>query len=175
MASYQDFLDDLGQRESSGDYKIVNTLGYLGKYQFGEAALVDLGYYKGDKTNNGDEQDWIGGWTKKDGITSEKDFLSSVTAQENAIREWLDLQWDYIKEFSLEPHVGRAIKGQDITISGMLAGSHLGGITNLAEYLESRGKVEFVDAYGTSIADYIAEFASYDTPFTVGGEDFLNA
>jgi serralysin len=175
MASFQDFLDALGQRESSGDYKVVATFGYLGKYQFSEAALIDLGYYKGDKTNNGDYQDWSGAWTGKDGIRSEKGFLNSVTAQENAIREWLDLQWDYIKDFSLEQYVGRSIGGKEITVSGMLAGSHLGGITNLAEYLKGKGKAEFVDPYGTKISDYLTEFAFYDTPFTTGGEDLLNA
>ena len=29
------FLDDIGFRESSNNYKAVNQFGYLGKYQFG--------------------------------------------------------------------------------------------------------------------------------------------
>ena len=29
------FLEDLGFRESSGNYHAVNQFGYLGKYQFG--------------------------------------------------------------------------------------------------------------------------------------------
>jgi hypothetical protein len=50
MASYRDFLDALGERESGGDYGVVNSYGYLGKYQFGELALIDVGYYTADGT-----------------------------------------------------------------------------------------------------------------------------
>ena len=44
LKNHNKFLEDLGMRESSGDYKAVNQYGYLGKYQFGGAALIDLGY-----------------------------------------------------------------------------------------------------------------------------------
>ena len=40
------FFEDLGFRESGGDYKVVNNIGFLGEYQMGEMALVDAGYYK---------------------------------------------------------------------------------------------------------------------------------
>ena len=54
--SYDAFLDALGERESSGNYGAVNTLGFLGKYQFGEAALTDVGYYSADGTAANDWQ-----------------------------------------------------------------------------------------------------------------------
>ena len=41
----QDFNEALGARESGGNYKSKNKYGYLGKYQVGEAALIDAGYY----------------------------------------------------------------------------------------------------------------------------------
>ena len=47
-----DFYNDLGARESGGNYKAVNTAGYIGKYQMGEAAMVDAGYYKRKPNNN---------------------------------------------------------------------------------------------------------------------------
>lgn len=46
------FLRALFIRETSGRTKIVNEFGYAGKYQFGEAALEDLGYFKGDGKPN---------------------------------------------------------------------------------------------------------------------------
>ena len=46
MKTLQDFLNDLGARESGGNYKAFNRYGYAGKYQMGEAALIDCGYYK---------------------------------------------------------------------------------------------------------------------------------
>ena len=38
------FLEDIGFRESSGNYKAVNQFGYLGKYQFGRKTLNSLGF-----------------------------------------------------------------------------------------------------------------------------------
>ena len=82
--TYRDFLDALGERESSGDYTVVNSYGYLGKYQFGELALIDVGYYTADETS---ENDWQKGyWTGKNGIDSKADFLADGAAQEQAIR-----------------------------------------------------------------------------------------
>ncbi|RUM59563.1 MAG: LysM domain-containing protein, partial [Persephonella sp.] len=46
--NYKDFLRALGYRESGGRYNIENSYGYLGKYQMGESALKDAGYYRGD-------------------------------------------------------------------------------------------------------------------------------
>lgn len=41
-----DFYNNLGARESGGNYSSVNKYGYVGKYQMGEAAMIDAGYYK---------------------------------------------------------------------------------------------------------------------------------
>ena len=38
------FLDDIGFRESSNNYKAVNQFGYLGKYQFGRKTLNAIGF-----------------------------------------------------------------------------------------------------------------------------------
>jgi hypothetical protein len=39
------FKEALGYRESENKYKTVNSLGYLGKYQFGNATLKSVGIY----------------------------------------------------------------------------------------------------------------------------------
>ena len=77
-----DFYNDLGARESGGNYSSVNKYGYVGKYQMGEAAMIDAGYYKkpSGKYNN----DWSGQFTGKDGVYSVQDFLKNKQAQENA-------------------------------------------------------------------------------------------
>ncbi len=69
--TYAEFLAALRMRESSGDYAAVNTLGYLGAYQFGEAALVDLGFVIRD-ANPYDNQ-FDAGFTGKLGIASADD------------------------------------------------------------------------------------------------------
>ena len=44
--SFEDLLTALGLSESGGNYGAVNKFNYLGKYQMGEEALSDAGYYK---------------------------------------------------------------------------------------------------------------------------------
>ena len=82
MATFGDFLQALGNKESSGNYGAINQLNYLGKYQMGEKALIDAGYYTADGTK---KNDWSGTWTGKDGVNSWQDFINSPQAQENAI------------------------------------------------------------------------------------------
>ena len=43
--SFEGFKEALAFKESGGDYFTVNTLGYLGKYQFGSETLKVLGIY----------------------------------------------------------------------------------------------------------------------------------
>ena len=75
------FLDDLAILESGGNYKAFNKYGYAGKYQMGEMAMIDAGYYiKRGNFNN----DWSGKFTGKDKVYSIKDFLNNPQAQENA-------------------------------------------------------------------------------------------
>ena len=40
------YYNAIGKRESGNNYKSVNSVGYIGKYQMGEAAMIDAGYYK---------------------------------------------------------------------------------------------------------------------------------
>ena len=82
-----DFLKALFKSEGGGkNIDIENKFGYIGKYQFGEDALKDLGYYKGDNSANkislpnGKSQfkyDWSGDWTGKNGAFSKEIFLKS--------------------------------------------------------------------------------------------------
>jgi Ca2+-binding RTX toxin-like protein len=160
--TYGDFLDALGERESGGDYGVVNAYGYLGKYQFGELALIDVGYYKDDAT---DANDWKSGyWTGKNGIDSKADFLADGAAQEQAIRAYMKLQWVYLGE--TERFAGQTIGGLKVTESGLLAGAHLLGAGSVTAFLEGGGVAAPSDAYGTSITEYMTLFAGYDTPFT---------
>jgi len=166
--SYDDFLDALGERESGGDYGIVATLGYLGKYQFGELALVDIGYYELDGTA---AIDWKGNWTGKDGIDSKAEFLASGAVQEQAIRAYMELQWAYLG--ATERFAGQTIGGIAITESSLLAGAHLLGAGTVTTFLEGGAVSPPSDPYGTPIVEYMTLFAGFDTPFTAnhaGGE-----
>lgn len=161
---YQDFLDALGQKESSGSYTTVNRAGYLGKYQFGEAALIDAGFYKSDGTTANDWQTKY--WTGKLGITSKAAFLASPAAQEAAIKALMDKQHTYIKD--VLQYDGQTLNGVTFTLSGMLAGAHLVGWSKLVTFISGGATgTPPVDGNGTSIVEYLTKFGGYETPWPV--------
>ena len=59
--------------------------------------------------------------------------------------------------------MGHHVKGVEITESGILAAAHLAGAGNVKKYLYSSGSMDVVDAYGTSITQYLRKFRGYDT------------
>ncbi|HET7715301.1 MAG TPA: hypothetical protein VFK86_06710 [Bauldia sp.] len=167
--SYRDFLDALGEREADGDYGAENIYGYLGKYQFGESALIDVGYYKADGTSANDWRD--GFWTGKGGVYSKADFLASASAQEDAIRAYMEIMWGYLGE--TQRYAGQVIGGLKVTESGLLAGAHLRGASKMTAFLDGGAVSPPADAFGTTVVEYMTLFAGYRTPFTAdhsGGE-----
>jgi hypothetical protein len=134
MKSYEQFLVDLAVRESGGKYEVVNEGGYLGKYQMGKAALIDAKYYRrdGKKGNNFADSYWTG----KDGVKSKSGFLKSHQAQENAIREYMKVQWSYLVQDGVDRFVGQIRYGLFVTISGALAGAHLVGWSNVGPFVK---------------------------------------
>lgn len=160
MKTLKDFLNDLGARESGGNYKAFNKYGYAGKYQMGEMALVDSGYYvKPSKIYN---NDWRGNFLGKDGVYSIEDFLNNPQAQENAQIIFKKKQWGYLKAVGADKYCGQIINGYKITPSGLLAGAHLKGAGAVITYLKSGGKNIQKDAFGTSVESYMKKFADYD-------------
>lgn len=134
---FQGFKEAIAFKESQGNYKAVNTLGYIGKYQFGASTLKLLGVYD---TNS---------------------FLDNPILQENVFElnvsrnKWI-LRRD-IKQF-----VGKRINGVVISESGIVAAAHLAGAGNVKKYLRSYGKNDFSDAYGSSVTYYMKRFNGYD-------------
>ena len=175
--SWSDFKWKLGQREtgeSNPPYNIENSLGFIGKYQFGEALLIDLGYYQAEVFYNGgengvDKNYWEGTWTGKEGINSKEDFLNNNNnVQEIAIEEALDLFWNRITDkISLENYLGDSIEGVPITCSGILAAAHLRGEDGVINLL--RDGYVTRDEYNTSILEYLDEFQGYETPYFLDG------
>ena len=136
------FKQAIGFRESENKYKTVNSLGYLGKYQFGIETLKSVGIY--DRSA----------------------FLNSPELQEKAFVALLAKnKWELKKE--IEKHEGTIINGIRITESGILAAAHLGGAGSVKKFFRHNGKRNFRDAYGTSITSYMKKFGGYDTSFIV--------
>lgn len=178
--TYQDFLNALGFRESSSipdgvqNYGIENRFGFIGKYQFGEAVLFDLGYYAVDNSdNNLFKNDWIGNWSGKNDIHSKQDYLGNGLVQEIIIRDWQAVLWNRIRFLELDRYEGQVLNGQPITLSGMLATAHLIGAgsrssdtAGLKGYLLSGATFSPGDGNGTSANDYMKLFEDFQTPFS---------
>jgi len=166
MKTLNDFLTDLGTKESGGKYTAFNKYGYAGKYQMGEMALVDTGYYikPSRKYNN----DWSGKFLGRDGVFSIQDFLNSPKAQENAQIIYKKKQWAYLKAVGADEYTGKVINGYIITPSGLLAGAHLKGAGSVIKYLKSNGQIVERDGFGTSVEAYMKKFAGYDVSQITG-------
>lgn len=166
MKTLEQFLNDLGYRESGGNYKAFNKYGYAGKYQMGEAALVDSGYYR--KISRVYNNDWKGNFLGKDNVYSIHDFLNNPKAQENAQLIFKKKQWSYLKAVGADKYLGLIINGYIITPSGLLAGGHLKGAGSVIQYLASGGKNIPKDGFGTSIENYMKYFSNYDVSQITG-------
>ena len=166
MKTLQQFLNDLGVRESGGNYKAFNRFGYAGKYQMGEAALVDAGYYF--KPSRRYNNDWSGIFLGKDGVNSIQDFLKNPKAQENAQIIFKKKQWGYLRAVGALNYLGLIVNDILITPSGLLAGAHLKGAGSVIQYLKSGGNSILKDGFGTSIESYIRQFANYDVSEITG-------
>ena len=169
-----EFRERLGWFESRGDYTIVNRYGYLGKYQMGECALIDTGFYFEDDTGCL-RQDWIGPWSGAHGVDSVAAYLSSPEAQDRAVQGLINQNWREMRRRGLDIYVGQRVAGVHVTIAGMLAGAHLGGVGGVERFLGSRGASDPSDAFGTSISSYMERFADADPPVDPRGQIFVAA
>ena len=136
-SSYVGFKEALAFKESQGNYFTINTLGYLGKYQFGIGTLELMGVYNATRFLN-------------DPILQEKAFHTNVARNKWILRKDIDR------------FVGKRIRGIEITESGILAAAHLAGPGNVKKYLRSYGELNFNDDYGSSIQYYMKKFSGYD-------------
>ena len=136
-SSFHGFKEALAFRESQGNYFIINTLGYIGKYQFGIGTLQLMGVYNATQFLN-------------DPGLQEKVFHTNIARNKWILRR------------EIGSYAGKKIRGIQITESGILAAAHLAGAGNVKKYLRSYGKRDVQDAYGTKISDYISMFSGYD-------------
>jgi len=136
--TYTGFKQAIAIRESQGQYKLVNSFGYMGKYQFGMSALRSIG------------------------IKDRNHFLNNPRLQEKAFKALLSINKAQLED-EIEKFDGKVINGVRITESGILAAAHLGGAGSVKGYLNSNGRRKFKDGFGTSMKSYFKKFGGYDT------------
>lgn len=136
-SSYIGFKEALAFKESQGDYFTINTLGYLGKYQFGIGTLQLMGVYNATRF-------------LKDPALQEKVFHTNIARNKWILRK------------DIPRFVGQHINGVEITESGILAAAHLAGAGNVKRFLRSHGEFDVNDEFGTNINSYMKKFSGYD-------------
>jgi len=130
------FLEDLGHRESGNRYDIVNSFGYMGKYQFGKSTLKGLGFK-----------------------VTQDEFLNNPELQEQAMQELLKHNKKKLRRF-IKKYDGKVVHGVLITESGILAAAHLAGQGNVRKFF--RNGYEFKDGFGTTMTSYMEMFGGYN-------------
>ncbi|WP_298486502.1 hypothetical protein [uncultured Maribacter sp.] len=139
-SSYIGFKEALAFKESQGNYFVTNTLGYLGKYQFGVETLELMGVYNPTIFLN-------------DPVLQERVFYTNVSRNKWILRR------------DIQRFVGKKIGGIVVTESGMLAAAHLAGAGNVQKYLRSYGSYNVEDAYGSTVSKYLKKFSGYDISY----------
>jgi hypothetical protein len=137
------FINDLGHKESGNNWLSVNRIGCFGEWQFAESTLRYLGYRK---------------ITLKKFKANPDIFPRDL--QVKALKTLIKVNLSYLTYY--EHFIGDTIKGVVISKSGMIAASHLGGAGSLQKFLNSNGRINKKDIFGTSICDYLKKFCDYD-------------
>jgi len=140
---FECFINHLGRKESNNNWKAINTSNYIGEWQFGYSTLKTLGY----------------GYITPEKFRNDPSIFPR-DLQKQALRQLMDINIALLVPY--EKYIGTCIKGIKITMAGLLAGLHLGGIVSVRNFLTSHGVIDPADLYGTKISDYIREFGIYN-------------
>ena len=135
------FASHLSLIESSNDWKVVNSLGMMGKYQFSPATLEILGYHN---------------------ITPERfkadPSIFPEAMQEQALQDLIQHNQNSLKKFA--SYIGQVINGTLITKAGLLGAAHLAGVGGVQKFLTSAHNA--TDCNGASVQRYLTEFQNFN-------------
>lgn len=143
---YKELKNAIGKRESGNNYQAVNSIGFIGKYQFGNAALYDLGYTVSKSSNNRlltEKSNWKG----KNGINDLESFLRNQgNVQELVMDEYVKMNYKRLLSNG--------------TVTPITPPRELAGYLTVAHLLGSGGALKFKngndgrDGYGTTGKSY---------------------
>jgi len=136
LLGLDDFIHDLGFRESSNRYHVVNPYGYLGRYQFSYSLVKRMGFN-----------------------VSRDEFLSDPLIQDQVLLQLLFHNKQVMRDV-ITIYDGTYVHGMWVTESGILAAAHLIGPGRVKRFLKY-GELS-QDAFGTSVDDYLSSFSGYN-------------
>ena len=133
------FLEAIALFESNNRYDVVNSYGFLGRYQFSPRTIKHLGY---DVLN--------------------EEFLRNKRLQDEIMLAYMRENYvslrPYIEEYNNTNH-----KGMYITTSSILAGAHFAGAMGMKRFLLNKlDSIGTVDANGMTLRKYMTKFSDYN-------------
>jgi len=143
LRNLKSFKTELAFRESGNNWKEYNPYGYIGKYQFGKAALQVTGYGHVDFVS----------FMNNPAVFPERE-------QDKAMDSLLTINERLLKPYIDEYEGTLVLDTVEITRSGILAAAHLAGPNNVIRFLNTHGKHNPKDKMGTRLSDYLTTFAA---------------
>ena len=133
------FLEAIALFESNNRYDVVNSYGFLGRYQFSPRTIKHLGY---DILN--------------------EDFLRNARLQDEIMLAYMRENYVSLRPY-IEEYNNTNYKGMYITTSSILAGAHFAGAMGMRRFLLNRSdSVGTVDANGMTLRRYMTKFSDYN-------------
>ena len=142
------YANVLGKRESGNKYGTVNSLGFLGRYQFGKEALEDAGLLKPGASKLGSNKSVLSNpdnWTIPGG---QEAFLKDNALQDQTFADFTKNNYKTLQKKGV---INENTSSEDV--SGYLMGAHLKGVGGVSKYV-LQGQ-DNADAYGTRVSDYV--------------------
>lgn len=139
------FLEAIALFESNNRYDVVNSYGFLGRYQFSPRTIKHLGY---DILN--------------------EDFLRNARLQDEIMLAYMRENYVSLRPY-IEEYNNTNYKGMYITTSSILAGAHFAGATGMRRFLLNKlDSIGTVDANGMTLRKYMTKFSDYNVEMVEG-------
>lgn len=150
-------------------YRCINSIGFVGKYQFGADALIDGGYVKSSVERN-KQLTLPSSWTGKNGIASLENWLEAKSLQEEAMCEYT--KTNYLRACKPGGAISEDMPPEEI--AGILAVAHLLGAGGANTWRKGGGGADQFGTTGESyfqkgkyaVAVLAPQVATLDTPPT---------
>lgn len=139
------FKDILGKHESANTYNITNRWGFMGKYQFSPYMV-----------NRFSKIEYAGPNME---LVKARIFLRNPEIQERAMTRVCKHYIWYIYKYGYTKYINQEIGGIVVTMESLMLGCHFSPAF-LHAWLTSKGTINYKDALGTSIRDYMKKFES---------------
>lgn len=142
--------NEIAKHESGGKsnpYAAQNSIGFIGKYQFGSDYLKDMGYINQSATGSVKSIiDNPSNWTGKGNITSKEIFFQKIDVQESLMEEMLKRNYSIMNRAGVVSSETMPEK-----LAGLLCAAHLKGAGGAIKFAKGE---DSSDAFGTTCSKY---------------------